>query len=327
MSSSSGDSVVMVNLERIPVAAGAQARVKIRGDVVRHYAAAMTEQKAAGGVRFPPVVLFTDGQEYWLGDGWHRVLAARRARLSDIAADVRPGTLRDALLYSISANGAHGLPRTNADKRKAVALLLADNDWSRWSDREIARHCLVDHKVVGRMRRTACGAQPQITERKVRRGAAVYAMTVAADTVANDRPAAAAAATPPTDALGIAVPPERAQVFAASADFREAYDLFVRLGKLVDRIARSPAGEVYRKELVAGVDNGQPLLGCPALRIALRQLQDAEPYCGYCPECQERCLGSTDPRCRKCAGRGWTTRPAFESCPDSSRRGIMRQAS
>jgi hypothetical protein len=252
--------------------------------------------------------------------------ATRRAGLSEIAADIRPGTLRDALLYSISANSDHGLPRSNADKRKAVAFLLADGEWSRWSDREIARHCQVDHKVVGRMRK-ASGAEPQIAERKVRRGDAVYEMTVAADTLADDRSADTAAAAPPTDALGIAVPPQRAQVFAASADFREAYDLFARLAKLVDRIARSPAGQVYRKELVAGVDNGQPLLASPALRIALRQLQDAEPYCGFCPECQQRCPGSTDPRCRKCAGRGWTTRPAFESCPDSYRRGINRQAS
>ena len=60
MSISSSGSVVMVNLERIPAEAGAQARLKIRADVVRHYAVAMKEQQTEGGVRFPPVVLFTD---------------------------------------------------------------------------------------------------------------------------------------------------------------------------------------------------------------------------------------------------------------------------
>jgi len=46
MSISSSGSVVMVNLDRIPAEADAQARVKIRGDVVRHYAVAMKEQRA-----------------------------------------------------------------------------------------------------------------------------------------------------------------------------------------------------------------------------------------------------------------------------------------
>ena len=94
----------------------------------------MVQQIAEGGLRFPPVVLFAegegegDGPTYWLADGFHRVLAARRAGLTEFPAEVQPGTARDALLFGISANSAHGLPRTSADKRKAVALLLADRN-------------------------------------------------------------------------------------------------------------------------------------------------------------------------------------------------------
>jgi ParB-like nuclease domain len=121
---------VMVPLARIPTDEGAQTRVKVRTAVVRDYAAAMIGQLAEGGLRFPPVILFTDGQNYWLGDGFHRILAAGKAGLTEIAAEVRPGTQRDALLFGICANSAHGLPRTQADKRKAAALLLADAEWS-----------------------------------------------------------------------------------------------------------------------------------------------------------------------------------------------------
>ena len=132
-------------------------------------------------------MLFTGGRDYWLGAGFHRVLAARKAGLTEIAADGRPGTPRDAVLFGISANSGHGLPRTNADKRKAVSLLLADPEWSQWSDRDIGRRCQVDHKVVSRMRRSLSGAKPHmhlspaaegrgITERKVRRGDTVYVM-------------------------------------------------------------------------------------------------------------------------------------------------------
>jgi hypothetical protein len=152
---------VMVRLDRIATDEKGQTRVNVRPAVVREYAAAMAEQVAEGGLRFPPVILFTDGRDfYWLGDGFHRVFAARKAGLSDIAAEVRAGTQRDAVLFGIGANSAHGLPRSNADKRHAVALILADPEWRQWSDREIGRRCQVDGKVVSRMRRSASAAKP-----------------------------------------------------------------------------------------------------------------------------------------------------------------------
>jgi hypothetical protein len=64
-----------------------------------------------------------------LSDGFHRVFAPRKAGLTEIAAEVRPGTQRDALVFDISANSVHGLARSNADKRHAVALVLADSEW------------------------------------------------------------------------------------------------------------------------------------------------------------------------------------------------------
>lgn len=69
-----------------------------------------------------------------------------------LKADVRKGTKRDAILHSVGANSAHGLPRTNDDKRRAVQMLLADPEWSQWSDREIGRRCAVGHELVGKAR-------------------------------------------------------------------------------------------------------------------------------------------------------------------------------
>jgi len=34
------------------------------------------------------------------------------------------------MLFTISVNADHGLPRSNADKRKAVMTLLQDPEWS-----------------------------------------------------------------------------------------------------------------------------------------------------------------------------------------------------
>ena len=52
----------------------------------------------------------------------------------------------------IDANIPRGLRRTNADKRRAVEMLLSDPECERWSDRQIAKHCAVQHQMVGTVR-------------------------------------------------------------------------------------------------------------------------------------------------------------------------------
>jgi hypothetical protein len=103
------------------------------------------------GAAFPPVVVFVDQKgAHWLADGFHRCAAAELADLTEIAADVRQGSRKDALLYAASANASHGLRRTNADKRRAVLLVLGN--FPKWSDRKIGEACGVDHKTVAAAR-------------------------------------------------------------------------------------------------------------------------------------------------------------------------------
>jgi hypothetical protein len=312
----------LVPLAQIPT--DGQTRVQVRPGVVRDYAAAMARQTAEGGLRFPPVILFTDCQSYWLADGFHRIVAARKAGLTEFPAEVRPGTARDALLAGISANSAHGLPRSNADKRNAVALLLADSEWSQWSDREIGRRCQVSHRVAARLRR-ASGSEIQMKERKVQRQGVVYPMTIApqANTAQGARATAAPPMVPATDALSLALPASKVNVFAALGDFEEAKGLFDRLAEVLDRIAQGPAGELYQLEMIRTAGAGQVRFECPALRRARKNLADAQPYCGYCPNCHAvpRRLQLS---CQKCGGRGWTTQAAFDSCLDRERQAILR---
>jgi hypothetical protein len=117
------------------------------------YAAAMQ----AGAV-FPPVVVFADSKGvHWLADGFHRCAAAELAGLAEVAADVRQGSRKDALLYAASANGSHGLRRTNADKRRAVLLVVSA--YPKWSDRKIGEACGVDNKTVAAARKSLAPAE------------------------------------------------------------------------------------------------------------------------------------------------------------------------
>ena len=116
---------VNLKLEQISRDGGTQSRVAINYSVVEEYAEVFRE-----GVTFPPVTVYYDGESYWLADGFHRVQAAAVAGIESIAADIRRGTRRDAVLYSVGANACHGLRRTNADKYRSVELLLRDQEWS-----------------------------------------------------------------------------------------------------------------------------------------------------------------------------------------------------
>ncbi len=127
---------------------GAQMRVEMKPDTVREYA----DEMAAGTV-FPPVVVYHDGADYWLGDGFHRVEAARKIERETIEAEVIEGDERQAILHGVGANASHGLRRTQADKRRAIERLLRDEEWSKWSSRKIAKAAGVDHKTVDKVRR------------------------------------------------------------------------------------------------------------------------------------------------------------------------------
>ena len=132
-----------LKLDQIRIDGGTQPRVAIDEQIVAEYA-----ELYGSGVNLPPVTVFFDGATYWLADGFHRYWANKRIDCEYIFADVHQGTQRDAILHSVGANAAHGLRRTNADKRKAVLTLLEDEKWSQWSDNDIAKRCGVDHKTV-----------------------------------------------------------------------------------------------------------------------------------------------------------------------------------
>lgn len=150
----------ILSIDVIRTDGGTQPRAEVDQEVIRDYAQQMFE-----GVQFPPVTVYYDGTDYWLADGFHRYYAAKQQCKDILYADVRQGTRRDAVLFSVGANATHGLRRTNNDKRKAVETLLNDPEWAKWSNREIARRCAVDETSVRRYRENVTAALPQLEDR------------------------------------------------------------------------------------------------------------------------------------------------------------------
>lgn len=153
-----------LDLAQITADQRAQPRTAILPARVEEYAEDMTR-----GDKFEPIVVFremvsiihtNDACRFWLADGFHRYYAAQSAGLKSFECYVKDGTLRDAILFSCGANAAHGLRRTNDDKRRAAAKLLEDPEWAKWSDEEIARHCAVSREFVRRVRKEVAKFSP-----------------------------------------------------------------------------------------------------------------------------------------------------------------------
>ena len=153
-----------IAIDLIRIDAGTQFRAAINQDRVTDYAELFDNSK-----EWPfdsACEVFFDGVEYFLVDGFHRYFAAVRVKRSSLSCIVHSGTQRDAIKYALSANARHGLHRSNEDKRKAVAFVLADAEWSKLSSRAIAEICGVSDMFVGSIRKESVANGLQDSEKK-----------------------------------------------------------------------------------------------------------------------------------------------------------------
>jgi hypothetical protein len=136
-----------LKLDQVRIDGDTQPRTDIDHGLVDEYAAAYT-----AGVELPAVIVFFDGANYWLADGFHRWWASRQAELKTISCEIRQGTQRDAQWFSYAANQTHGLRRTNADKAKAVKAALVHPCGAKLSDHQVAEYIGVSQPMVGKYR-------------------------------------------------------------------------------------------------------------------------------------------------------------------------------
>ena len=99
-----------------------QARIEVSADTVEEYAELITASQ--GKWPFGPLTVYHDGSSYFLADGFHRTLAARKAGRASVPCDVKKGTARDARLFGMKANDEHGVRMSFADRRSNVMWML-----------------------------------------------------------------------------------------------------------------------------------------------------------------------------------------------------------
>lgn len=264
----------MLELSRIRIDGGTQSRVELNNATVEEYSEAMAE-----GAAFPPVVVFFDGANHWLADGFHRYFGADHAGIDSIAADVRNGTQQDAQLFSFSVNADHGLRRSNADKRKSVTGALKHPVSSKWSDNQIAKHCGVHHSTVGDVRRSlAESASDKPAERTYTTKHGTTAVMNTAN-VGKSKPAQTQAAAPAP-----------ASAPTASPKATPAEEIPEDDGPSAEEIAAQVAAEEADRALVAKLlDSNEPLAELAEenkqLKAEIAQLKLARD--GYMNRCNE----------------------------------------
>ena len=301
-----------------------QTRAALNEDTVSDYAEAMER-----GDKFPPVTVFTDGAEYYLADGFHRVEALRRIGKKSVMAELQDGDYKAALLYALKANSTHGLRRTNADKRHALEMA--------WNAREhlfggepsqnlLADTCGISRQTVVRFlsaqvvtmlqgdtpaaptmptrpvrpimaengnaqAENGTFAAPQMPVRRVGRDGKTYPVRPAMPT----RPAKPAHVVP-LDRFGTEIPVEINDAFEQE-----------ELNEVIRNI--SDARSVLRSALEAGVEAFKAVRQDALIQLnnAYSFVKSAKAHC-VCRICQGN-------GCKACHERGWQTEEEYERNP------------
>lgn len=121
----------------------------LKPEVVAEYA----ERRLAGDVFLAVTAFQDDDGKTWLAEGFYRVASAQANGDEEIESCVYPGDRRDALLCSLMSNREHGLPRTDADKRRSLELLFGDPEWRSWSVNAIAEKLAISWNFVDKVKR------------------------------------------------------------------------------------------------------------------------------------------------------------------------------
>lgn len=139
-----------VSIDKLLCDPGIQPRVSLTKSRAKHYAEQMKDGEA-----FPPIDVFSidaeDGHGLYVADGCHRVEAAKIKGADKIRVNMHYGTRDDAIRFAVRAHAKDPKNHTNADKRKAVGMLLKLG--SKSSDRSIAKEAGVSNRFVGEVRK------------------------------------------------------------------------------------------------------------------------------------------------------------------------------
>lgn len=296
-----------------------QARADVDHDAVQEYRAAYE-----AGVELPPLTVFLVSGVPYVIDGFHRLPAAmsagKRWAKCLIAGE---GTIDEAIWRATAANQAHGVRRTNADKRKAVRLALETEIGMEQSNRVIAEHVGVSHEFVNKIRneieserRRQLSTDDSGGDQLSTDDSRTEATRVGKDgrrrpakmprQLSTDRTSEPPAEPEPAESESPAPEPVEAPQVTETVSPLPAYGQALEFAAAIVRRARLDAS----KHLVTA-----PHHLVQRVEGLLREAEQAMKL-----EVPEVCPGCSGPGCKWCKGHGWLSRAEASSVRATARR-------
>lgn len=252
---------------------------------------------------FPPLVVFSPNGKgpFLIADGYHRHAAALKSGVKLVLCEIYTGGPSDCLRFALGANATHGLQRTDADKRRAITLALAQ--WPRLSSREVARLCQVSDWLVNQVRDSETPKPKEESEPEKRTGKDGKAYPVKPRVERDKVEPADPAPTKPDkqwlDKTGFVIPEPAREIWERQY---EAVDLVDRVNAIIELL------EGYHKDK-------DVLFSEVVFSAALADLEKAKANIGtavphaVCPTCQ----GQVAKSCTLCSGRGMISKFRYET--------------
>ncbi len=151
MAKSSVFTIQNIRIDNIKVDHALQSRDSMSMEDMREFSGAVVT-----GAVFPPIDVFWDGKVYWLADGFHRHGAHKNAGAKNIRCTVHDGSRQEAIVFSAGANKKFSIKRNDADIRKAICMLLDQEEWFSVSGSRIASHVGCSPMTVSKTREDYC---------------------------------------------------------------------------------------------------------------------------------------------------------------------------
>jgi hypothetical protein len=285
-------------------------------EVVNQYAESYQNKRL-----MPAIVVFYDPElkVFYLADGRHRCEAAIQIGRKAIMADIHEGNFDEALKFALLANAAHGLPRSNRDKRRCVeSALLA---WPQASNAHTSELTATNDKLVDDVRGQMEKAKKikRFSTRISRAGREVPAHREPEPEPQpeEEKPRVVAGVVAPVvkDKLGRTIPVAMVQFWQRAP---EVLDLMEDTKLIINRLKQVAADHdpMYAEINTMGV--------VAELERAMDGIKTAVPYavCTLCQGHPETQLKG----CRMCYGRGLISKFRYDTLVTRETKGLIAKA-